>query len=55
MMQVLRFLPEVEDDAFAVYFRLEDNEIVVFGLFHCARDPRTTRAALRIRGESGRP
>jgi toxin ParE1/3/4 len=107
MMQVLRFLPEVEDDAFAgyawyeekeqglgdeflrtfyacanevlrnplislkvhrefrrrllrrfpyaVYFRIEDNEIVVFGLFHCARDPRTTRAALRIRGESGRP
>ena len=39
----------------AVYFRIEDNEIVVFGLFHCARDPRTTRTALRIRRVSGRP
>jgi plasmid stabilization system protein ParE len=26
---------------YAVYFRIEGNEVVVFGLFHCARDPQT--------------
>lgn len=36
---------------YAIYFRTEDNEIVVFGLFHCARDPRTIRAKLRNRDE----
>jgi hypothetical protein len=28
---------------YAIYFRAEQNEILVFGLFHCARDPRTIR------------
>ncbi|MBW1820916.1 MAG: type II toxin-antitoxin system RelE/ParE family toxin, partial [Deltaproteobacteria bacterium] len=23
---------------YAIYFRIEGNEIIVFGLFHCARD-----------------
>ena len=27
---------------------VEDDQIVVFGLFHCARDPRTIKAKLRI-------
>ena len=36
---------------YAIYFRTEDNEIVVFGLFHCARDPRTIRAKMRNRDE----
>ena len=31
----------------AIYFRVEDDRVVVFGLFHCARDPR------RLRGELG--
>ena len=31
---------------YAVYFRIENNEIIVFGLFHCARSPRTIMATL---------
>ncbi len=31
---------------YAIYFRIEGNEIIVFGLFHCARDPRTIKAKL---------
>ena len=31
---------------YAVYFTIEDDQIIVFGLFHCARDPRTIRAKL---------
>ncbi len=37
---------------YAVYFRIEDEEIVVFGLFHCARDPQTIGAKLHDRGVS---
>ena len=40
---------------YAVYFRIQGDEIVVFGLFHCARDPRTIRARLRDREEPERP
>lgn len=36
---------------YAVYFTTEDDQIIVFGLFHCARDPRTIRAKLRGRKE----
>ena len=36
---------------YAVYFRLDGNEIIVFGLFHCARDPRTIRSKLRDRSK----
>ncbi len=40
MTYVLRFLPEVE---------VEEDRVVVFGLFHCARDPRRLRRDLRNR------
>lgn len=34
---------------YAIYFRIEENKIIVFGLFHCARDPRTIRFKLSDR------
>jgi hypothetical protein len=34
---------------------VEDDQIVVFGLFHCARDPRTIKAYLRDRQEPEKP
>ena len=40
---------------YAIYFRMEENQIIVFGLFHCARDPRTIRAELRDRYERESP
>ena len=40
---------------YAVYFRMKDSEIIVFGLFHCARDLHTIRAELRDRDESENP
>jgi plasmid stabilization system protein ParE len=40
---------------YAIYFRIEGNEIIVFGLFHCARDPRTIRAKLQNRNEPENP
>jgi hypothetical protein len=36
---------------YAIYFMVEGDQIVVFGLFHCARDPRTIKAKLRGRQE----
>jgi hypothetical protein len=36
---------------YAIYFTLQDNEIVVFGFFHCARDPRMVKAKLRDRSD----
>jgi hypothetical protein len=36
---------------YAVYFRVYDGEVVVFGVFHCARDPRTIQTALGAREE----
>lgn len=36
---------------YAIYFRLRDDEIIVFGLFHCARDPRTIRLKLSDRNK----
>jgi len=39
---------------YAVYFRVEENDIMVFGLFHCARDPRTIKRNLAERDESER-
>ena len=35
---------------YAVYFALDGNELVVLGVFHCARDPRSTIEELRRRG-----
>ncbi|MDO8140638.1 MAG: hypothetical protein Q6358_03990 [Candidatus Brocadiales bacterium] len=40
---------------YAIYFKIEDKQIVVFGLFHCARDPRTIKAQLRNRDEPKSP
>lgn len=40
---------------YAIYFRIAGDEIVVFGLFHCARDPRTIRRRLQDREEPGSP
>ena len=37
---------------YAIYFKIEGKEIIIFGLFHCARDPRTIRE--KLRGRDGR-
>jgi hypothetical protein len=37
---------------YAVYFRVQGDETIVFGLFHCARDPRRIKSTLIERGES---
>lgn len=34
---------------YAVYFQIKDDRIIVFGLFHCARNPRTIIKKLRSR------
>lgn len=34
---------------YAIYFRIKNKQITVFGLFHCARDPRTIRKQLQNR------
>jgi hypothetical protein len=34
---------------YAIYFRIEGNEVVVFGVFHCARNPATTTGELESR------
>ena len=34
---------------YAIYFLIKENEIIVFGLFHCARDPRTIKLTLSNR------
>jgi plasmid stabilization system protein ParE len=34
---------------YAIYFTIEEDIVVVFGLFHCARDPRRRHEALRNR------
>jgi plasmid stabilization system protein ParE len=31
---------------YAIYFRVEADHVIVFGLFHCARDPRRLRREL---------
>ncbi len=40
---------------YALYFKIEDREIVVFGLFHCARAPHTVRGNLQDRDVSENP
>ena len=37
---------------YAIYFRGDEQEVIVFGLFHCARDPRMIRSRLRERREA---
>lgn len=39
---------------YAIYFRIEGNEIIVFGVFHCARNPGVIRAKLLGRNEGRR-
>jgi toxin ParE1/3/4 len=34
---------------YALYFTIEGDQIIVFGLFHCARDPQTVDEVLRNR------
>lgn len=34
---------------YAIYFTIENNQIIVFGLFHCARNPLTISEALQKR------
>lgn len=35
---------------YAVYYKVRGEEVVVAGVYHCARDPRAIRAELRERG-----
>ena len=39
---------------YAIYYMIEDNKIIVFGLFHCARDPLSINLKLQDR-ETERP
>lgn len=36
---------------YAIYFEIENDQIIVFGLFHCARNPQTINAELKKREE----
>jgi len=36
---------------YAIYFTVKGSEVIVFGLFHCARDPRAIRSKLRGRAD----
>jgi toxin ParE1/3/4 len=40
---------------YAIYFTTQARQVVVFGLFHCARDPHTIRTKLRNREGSENP
>ncbi len=40
---------------YAIYFMIKDDQIIVFGLFPCARDPRTIRTKLRSREKPKNP
>jgi hypothetical protein len=34
---------------YAIYYKIERDVIIVFGLFHCARNPKTIRSGLKKR------
>ena len=40
---------------YAIYFRLIEHQVVVSGLFHCARNPQTLERRLRDRERSESP
>ena len=40
---------------YAIYFMIKDNQIIMSGLFHCARDPHTIRTTLQDREEEEKP
>jgi len=35
---------------YALYYQIEGNQVIIFGLFHCARNPRTIKSNLQGRG-----
>jgi hypothetical protein len=35
---------------YALYCQIGGNQVIIFGLFHCARDPRTIKSNLQTRG-----
>ena len=37
---------------YAIYFSLEEDQILVLGVFHCARDPQVIGDELQLRDES---
>jgi hypothetical protein len=34
---------------YAVYFQIEEHQVIVFELFHCARDPKAIKSKLTTR------
>lgn len=40
---------------YAIYFTMKHEQIIILGLFHCARDPRTIKLKLRYRRKIKRP
>ena len=40
---------------YAIYFMIKEDQIIVYGLFHCARDPRSIKMKLQDREEPERP
>ena len=34
---------------YAIYFQIENKEIIIYGLFHCARDPQFIKSSLNNR------
>jgi len=40
---------------YAIYFMIEDEHIIVFGLFHCARNPGTIKMKLHDREKPENP
>lgn len=34
---------------YAVYFRIEGNSVIVYGVFHCARNPASVNASIGVR------
>jgi toxin ParE1/3/4 len=36
---------------YAIYFTMQNYQIIVFGVFHCARHPQAIRVALQNRGQ----
>ena len=40
---------------YGVYFGIKEHEVIVFGVFHCARDPRTVQESLQDRGDPENP
>jgi toxin ParE1/3/4 len=37
---------------YAIYYKIERDIIIVFGLFHCARNPQTIRSEMRNRDKN---